>query len=75
MEYQICLKIRKEIETMKHINKNILEEYTLMRLTEDEEFEIQEHLANCEECSDYVNQLRLISQNNQRLHEELAAQK
>jgi len=55
---------------MEHINKYILEEYVLMHLSEEEEFEVQEHLMNCDECSEFVHQLRLISQKNQRLHEE-----
>jgi len=58
-----------------HNNKRLLQDYVLLRLSEDDEFEIQEHLINCEECSTYVHQLRLTSQKNILLHKKLIERK
>ncbi|MBE0637013.1 MAG: hypothetical protein IH598_00660 [Bacteroidales bacterium] len=53
-----------------HNNIKLLQKYVLFQLDEDKEFEIQEHLAGCDECSALVHQLRLVAQENRRLHEE-----
>lgn len=56
---------------MLHTNdyKLKLRQYVYHTLGRDEEFEIQEHLMNCDECTRYVDKLRYTGQENRRLHQ------